>query len=563
MPSFREVLAGGRRRLASTAGEDRQRSAGEARRAPRGISSREAGADLDLEWVSQRRAGERWPAELRRAPGRFRRSAQVPQPLAPLLPPRAGAGRAPRPARCSRGRSTGWPRAACTTGSAGASTATRWTADWLVPHFEKMLYDNALLARVYGQAGLAFGRSDWVEVARGDRRLPAARDAGAGRRVLLVHRCRQRRARGAVLHLDRATQIRAGASPEQARLLVTLLRPRAQGQLRGRGQRPAPCPRPREEPVASRDRPASRGERSRGRGATAGGACAGVVPPATDDKRLAGWNGMAVWSLAWLGAALPEPALPGGGRTGRPRSCSITSSADGRLAAPGATAPPRGTETLEDVAWVSAGPGSQLYEADGDVRLAVRREGPHRPPACRTTRAPRACSSTLPTTVPSLIMRPRNPTDGATPSAAGMLVATLLRLSALTEDDVAREAAERALRAEAAVVARIPATTTTLVQAAEIARRPPNDPGRGRRPTVGVHQGPARRGPAGEAGRLRARPLPICAGPGGGCPRSAAFLRPRECRGRPARAYLCEGGACRLPVEDPEALSLALSAMPG
>jgi len=29
-----------------------------------------------------------------------------------------------------------------------------------------------------------------------------------------------------------------------------------------------------------------------------------------------------------------------------------------------------------------------------------------------------------------------------------------------------------------------------------------------------------------------------------------------------ARAYLCEGGACRLPIEDPAALSLALSALP-
>ena len=37
--------------------------------------------------------------------------------------------------------------AASTTRSAAASTATRPTRDWLVPHFEKMLYDNALLAR--------------------------------------------------------------------------------------------------------------------------------------------------------------------------------------------------------------------------------------------------------------------------------------------------------------------------------------------------------------------------------------------------------------------------------
>ncbi len=39
-------------------------------------------------------------------------------------------------------------------------------AEWLVPHFEKMLYDNAQLARLYLWAGIEFARADFVEVAR-------------------------------------------------------------------------------------------------------------------------------------------------------------------------------------------------------------------------------------------------------------------------------------------------------------------------------------------------------------------------------------------------------------
>ena len=39
-------------------------------------------------------------------------------------------------------------------------------ARWLVPHFEKMLYDNAMLARVYTLAYRAFGRPDDARVAR-------------------------------------------------------------------------------------------------------------------------------------------------------------------------------------------------------------------------------------------------------------------------------------------------------------------------------------------------------------------------------------------------------------
>ncbi|MBI4617411.1 MAG: thioredoxin domain-containing protein [Planctomycetes bacterium] len=45
----------------------------------------------------------------------------------------------------------------------------RYSVDerWLVPHFEKMLYDNALLARVYVEAAQATGREDFLAVARG------------------------------------------------------------------------------------------------------------------------------------------------------------------------------------------------------------------------------------------------------------------------------------------------------------------------------------------------------------------------------------------------------------
>ncbi|HKD11894.1 MAG TPA: thioredoxin domain-containing protein, partial [Thermoanaerobaculia bacterium] len=44
----------------------------------------------------------------------------------------------------------------------------RYSVDerWLIPHFEKMLYDNAMLARVYLLAGRAFQRPDFDQVAR-------------------------------------------------------------------------------------------------------------------------------------------------------------------------------------------------------------------------------------------------------------------------------------------------------------------------------------------------------------------------------------------------------------
>lgn len=44
---------------------------------------------------------------------------------------------------------------------------SRYSVDekWLVPHFEKMLYDQALLARIYLHAGIVFGRKNWLDIA--------------------------------------------------------------------------------------------------------------------------------------------------------------------------------------------------------------------------------------------------------------------------------------------------------------------------------------------------------------------------------------------------------------
>ena len=79
--------------------------------------------------------------------------------------------------------------------------------EWLVPHFEKMLYDQALLLRVYSHAR---GRPRHRPLAtrRGaHRRVRAARPAPAGRRLRLgrgrrLARRRRPQPRGSVPHVD-------------------------------------------------------------------------------------------------------------------------------------------------------------------------------------------------------------------------------------------------------------------------------------------------------------------------------------------------------------------------
>ena len=134
--------------------------------ADRAVARAAHGRDCSIE------AGRGICATVRPGVRRFRPCPQVPpgdDARVPAAPRRTGTRRW----RWSRRRSTPWPRAGSTTSVGGGFH--RYSVDdrWLVPHFEKMLYDNALLAarlpaRVgrHRRAALPAGR-------RGDARLRA------------------------------------------------------------------------------------------------------------------------------------------------------------------------------------------------------------------------------------------------------------------------------------------------------------------------------------------------------------------------------------------------------
>jgi uncharacterized protein YyaL (SSP411 family) len=269
---------------------------------------------------------------------------------------------------------------------------------------------------------------------------------------------------------------------------------------------------------------------------------------------------MACWALAWLGAALPEPRYLEAARRAalfllerrRP---------DGRLERSWRDGAVSGTETLEDVAWVGAAL-VQLFEAEGDVAWLtsvsdlVGRRLPHYQDAS-------GALFETPDDGPALIVRPRNPADGATPAASGVLVSTLLRLSALTDDGALRAAGERALAVEAALVARVPDATATLLQAAATAAAPPTT-----LVLVGDPRWESTRALARAAWGSRpsgctvapSRTVPV---PDDVVRRVPLFAGRERAEGGRALAYLCQGGACRLPTGDPEELERALASLPG
>ena len=108
----------------------------------------------------------------------------------------------------------------------------RYSVDdrWLVPHFEKMLYDNALLVPAYLHAWLVTGEERYREVVEETIDVRPARAAPPGRRLRLRPGRRHRRRRGADVHVDRRTRRRSSGSTRR------LLQPFEHGRSIVRGE---------------------------------------------------------------------------------------------------------------------------------------------------------------------------------------------------------------------------------------------------------------------------------------------------------------------------------------
>ncbi|RNL61321.1 thioredoxin domain-containing protein [Nocardioides marmoriginsengisoli] len=268
--------------------------------------------------------------------------------------------------------------------------------------------------------------------------------------------------------------------------------------------------------------------------------------PGEDDKVVAAWNGLAIAALARAAGVLGEPRLLDAAvRAGR--LLVELHLVDGRLrrvSRHGEVG--RHAGVLEDYGCVADG-FVALAEATGDgvwlehagrlLDIGLDQFGDGSGGFHDTAADAEA-----------LITRPRDPSDNASPSGHSAITTALLRYAALTGSGRHRDAAEAALAAVRTLAEKAPRFAGWSLAAAQAALDGPLE--------IVVVTGPG--DPVGERLAARARrslgSVVLVVGPEQAAASSIPLLAGRGLVEGRAAAYVCRGMVCERPVTDPEVL---------
>ncbi|MBI2000533.1 MAG: DUF255 domain-containing protein, partial [candidate division NC10 bacterium] len=431
---------------------------------------------------------------------------------------------------------------------------SRYSTDerWLVPHFEKMLYDNAQLTKVYLEGFQATGDAFFARIAREildyilremtgpEGGFSSATDADSegeeGKFFVWTPR-----------------EVEAILGPEEGAWFCAAYDITEEGNWEGKSIPNTPRSLPR---VASR---LGIGVLQLQRCIEAGRAKLYEVrqrriPPGLDDKVLTAWNGMMIGAMAEGHRVLGDPRyLAGAARAAdfllttlrRPDGGLFRTSRAGKAHLPG---------YLEDYAFLAEGL-VDLYEAGGDARYL--REAERLAERILADFGDEAGGGFFDTAAAheALILRHREGADGAIPSANAVAASALARLSFHLDRSDLRDAAVRAISAYGRAITLHPRAFCKSLAVVDF-----------------LLEGPvelALVGTPGEAGfealrqEVARRYLPnrILAhhDPAAGPPVDLPLLRGKGPVDGKAALYVCRNFACRAPVTDPAGVERVLA----
>ncbi len=430
----------------------------------------------------------------------------------------------------------------------------RYSVDgrWLVPHFEKMLYDQAQLARLYVEAWQITGADDLAAVAR--RTLDyVARELVDGQGGFHSATDADSPAPGG--HDEEGwaftwtpAELTAALGAE-APLVMDWHGVTAQGNFEGRNILTA-WRAPAE--VAGRHglTPAALAARIDAAHSALYAARAKRPPPLLDDKVITAWNGLMIGAFAFAGQALGEPRYVAVAARAADFALAHLRGPDGRLHRAWRRGTTSGVATLDDYAALTGGL-LDLFEATGEgrwltaaVALQAALDAHHADPA--------GGYFATADDGEALLMRDKPDHDGARPAGNSVAALNLLRLAELTGEARYDQTAERLLGAFASRLTRGGTGLPALLAALDYAHDAPRevvvvgtaqDDGAALWAVVGRHF-------------LPNRALVRRAGPGQS---PVPWANGKPAQGGRATAYVCEAGRCERPTSDPAVLATQLA----
>jgi uncharacterized protein YyaL (SSP411 family) len=414
-------------------------------------------------------------------------------------------------------------------------------ATWSVPHFEKMLYDQGQLLRVYTEAWRRCGDDDLLwpvrETAAYLRREMSADDGG-----FFASQDADSEGEEGVFYVWTPAQIDAVLGAQDGAEFCRAYGVTARGNFEhGTTVLADGAREPRARFAAERERLlAVRAKR---------------VPPATDRKRVAGWNALAISGLARAASLLGDAAMLADAaaaaefvverlRDGRGRRLRVWN--EGRASVPA---------FLDDLAcWLEA--ALDLHRAGAGERWLGHALAAADDVAARFYDEAEGDLFLTPADGEPLVHRPRSDHDGATPHSTGLAVLGLLRVAELAGRADLRRIAERVLATHAFVLERAPHAFPTLARAALAAER-----GFAVAVIVGEPDGAATRALAERARRMLGPADAVVVAAPGAAPAglAASWLAGRDAKDGRATVWLCRGVSCSLPITDPSALTPGLA----
>jgi uncharacterized protein YyaL (SSP411 family) len=456
----------------------------------------------------------------------------------------------------------------------------RYSTDerWLVPHFEKMLYDNALLAEAYLEGWQVTRRDDFAAVVK-DLLAYVARDMttpdGAFYSATDADSLdpRGQREEGWFFTWTPA-ELESVLGVQNARIVGAYYGVTKSGDLDGRS-------------VLHAARSATEVAKDLGLGEAAVrgavhdarpkllAARAGRPPPLRDDKVLAAWNGLMISAHARAALAFGDAAYAA--RAERAADFVLRAlSKDGRLLRSYKDGVARADAYLDDYAFMIAAL-LDLYEVTGRQRWldeAVRLDGIVEAHYEDRTGA-RGGFFLTGDDHEKLLARDKPGYDGAEPSGASVETLNLLRLHELTTRDSYRARADRAFSAAAATLATSPASRNELLLALDFAVDVPKEivivTPAATTTTATTATTTSADGPASSAAepflvKLRETYLPnrvlVVVAEGEALSKLESvvpLVGAKTAQHGRATAYVCEKRACELPTNDPEVFARQLT----